>query len=993
MTEKIIYLILALILVSIDLTAATFTRISKRKDTIFFEIGLYLCAFLEVTYTAGLFITDQFWLRFIMGLFFSSIPITLMFLLMHVLVYTGLELYKTNLAVVIIGWAITTFDTVLEIGNAFNGIVMRFSYSIENSAGYVMNPSIIYQMHLIWCYIIIAVIVAYIAYKIVRTPAIYRRKYYVIAGGLVFAAAFNGICLIFQKYGMMDYSQTSYSLLALVIYWDLFRYSKRGIANINPQIILDDLVHPIIIFSENEELIAHNKAADFLLKKSVEIDAYSLESFIKENNLNLTDLSNNKVFQWDYKENEKKSVYRVDYTLIADKNGTSIGKMFTFTDNSIGIDILTGFQSKNAFFQTYTKDYFQQYPVSLAILDINKLSQINKLHGIEVGDKCIHFLANTIRDICVGTVDFIRLDDANLLVIQQNVGQDEMRKKMEDIKNVCRTQEQLNLSFEVQTAVSEITDSSVELLSTIENTYLTMRSRKLLDSSSAHTSLLDSMAQAMIEADETTEEHVVRTRNYGDQLGKRLGFSDLQLSNLSLLCLMHDIGKLGIPVEILNKPGKLTKNEWEVMKSHTNKGYKIAKASPELEQIADCILHHHEFWNGNGYPDGLRQESIPLLSRVISIVDAYDAMTNDRPYHKAISEKEARAELLRCSGIQFDPYLVSEFVQMLDESYPVLDNEEKQISEKAEAFSINKAIDENKLGKSVHLLFESSILLDEGLNILTFDSSFEEMTGYSAENIETYHLRFEDLLFPEDMESVKHEIGLQLKNNNGQALFEHRIRCKYGRYRFVITMIRIVYDNIKHTTNYAVQFIDSDNTFMNERVNARAKKSTERQLDIWKDLIRKDSMTGILNHEAYINDVEMKLLDHSTKMVFFVLDVDHFKEYNDQYGHMEGDKLLILIANVLEKITIGKGLAGRLGGDEFSALICFQENEGSAESIISGAFSEILNETQNFDHGATVSIGAVEVSSELRSFNKLYKEADAKLYQSKNSGRKKYSIK
>ena len=118
---------------------------------------------------------------------------------------------------------------------------------------------------------------------------------------------------------------------------------------------------------------------------------------------------------------------------------------------------------------------------------------------------------------------------------------------------------------------------------------------------------------------------------------------------------------------VLLKPGKLTDEEWEVMKTHTEKGYRIANASKELKPIAEYILHHHERWDGQGYPGGLSGEEIPILSRIITVVDSHDVMVHDRPYHKAMSHAEAVEELLRCSGSQFDPHIVTIFLQVLQE--------------------------------------------------------------------------------------------------------------------------------------------------------------------------------------------------------------------------------------------------------------------------------------------------------------------------------------
>jgi HD-GYP domain-containing protein (c-di-GMP phosphodiesterase class II) len=126
---------------------------------------------------------------------------------------------------------------------------------------------------------------------------------------------------------------------------------------------------------------------------------------------------------------------------------------------------------------------------------------------------------------------------------------------------------------------------------------------------------------------------------------------------------MHDIGKITIPDHILKKPGKLTEDEWQVMKSHTTNGYQILRSADKYTRLADYALTHHERWDGKGYPKGLKQEEIPFFSRIIGICDAYEAMTSDRPYRKAMSKEYAINELKNCSGLQFDPHLVKIFIE------------------------------------------------------------------------------------------------------------------------------------------------------------------------------------------------------------------------------------------------------------------------------------------------------------------------------------------
>jgi diguanylate cyclase (GGDEF)-like protein/PAS domain S-box-containing protein/putative nucleotidyltransferase with HDIG domain len=161
--------------------------------------------------------------------------------------------------------------------------------------------------------------------------------------------------------------------------------------------------------------------------------------------------------------------------------------------------------------------------------------------------------------------------------------------------------------------------------------------------------------------DSTTYGHSSRVAGMSEIIGKAVGMSEKELVQLHAAALLHDIGKLGTPDSILNKPGKPTEHEWEVLKRHARDGAKIVSRVKDLIVLVPMILHHHEWYDGTGYPGQLKGENIPLGSRIISIVDAYDTMTTPRPYRNLLSKKKALQELTRCSGTQFDPKLVKLF--------------------------------------------------------------------------------------------------------------------------------------------------------------------------------------------------------------------------------------------------------------------------------------------------------------------------------------------
>ena len=167
--------------------------------------------------------------------------------------------------------------------------------------------------------------------------------------------------------------------------------------------------------------------------------------------------------------------------------------------------------------------------------------------------------------------------------------------------------------------------------------------------------------------DQTTHTHSSRLQRLAEEMGRQLGASHEDLFLLRLGGLFHDIGKMGIPEEILNKPGPLTAQEWEVMRLHPALGARIlSEIGGGFQLLVPTVLAHHERWDGQGYPRGLREREIPLPARILSVLDAYDTMISRRPYKEPMPASSARHELQRCSGTQFDPAVVTVFLNLLN---------------------------------------------------------------------------------------------------------------------------------------------------------------------------------------------------------------------------------------------------------------------------------------------------------------------------------------
>ncbi len=212
--------------------------------------------------------------------------------------------------------------------------------------------------------------------------------------------------------------------------------------------------------------------------------------------------------------------------------------------------------------------------------------------------------------------------------------------------------------------VENINTDIKEAQKTAENN---MYREKLHHGRSKKSSIIKTLVNMLEARDIITQGHSLRTQSLAAKLAKMLNMSQRQIDDIKLLAIFHDIGKVGVPDMILFKKGPLTHEERLIMQRHTEIGHRIAVSSPELAHISDWILMHHEWWDGNGYPLGIKGEEIPIECRILAIVDAYDAMTKDRPYRAAMSHEEAIAELKRCAGTQFDPFLVELFLKVLEE--------------------------------------------------------------------------------------------------------------------------------------------------------------------------------------------------------------------------------------------------------------------------------------------------------------------------------------
>lgn len=196
---------------------------------------------------------------------------------------------------------------------------------------------------------------------------------------------------------------------------------------------------------------------------------------------------------------------------------------------------------------------------------------------------------------------------------------------------------------------------------------LSIDSDKFLDKNIANSEMLSRLYNLLLEAHEYTAKHSSRVVNFSVALAKKLSLDQKEIEKIRVAAELHDIGKLGIGKEILNKPSNLTNHEYEKIKKHPEIALKLLKELSFIIDVVNIVYYHHERIDGQGYPEKLKGNEIPIGAKIVSIADAYDAMTSDRVYRKAMSKEDAIKELMRCKGTQFDSELVNLFIETLKE--------------------------------------------------------------------------------------------------------------------------------------------------------------------------------------------------------------------------------------------------------------------------------------------------------------------------------------
>jgi len=567
---------------------------------------------------------------------------------------------------------------------------------------------------------------------------------------------------------------------------------------------------------------------------------------------------------------------------------------------------------------------------------------------------------------------------------------------------------------------------------------LHIKTREAEELSRLHLATAEALATAIDAKDQTTHGHVRRVQIYAAGLGEVLRLSAAEIAALKAGALLHDVGKLAVPPHILNKPGRLSSAEFDKMKIHTTVGEQLLSRVDFPYPVVPIVHHHHEQWNGLGYPDGLKGKQIPITARIISVVDCFDSVREDRPFRRGMTRDEAIALLLRGSGTHFDPQVVDLFINHLPrfeaEIAALRLPQQMHIANTHEPFTLAQidmaqtrergcymAYDQIKnahrevyslyeiartFGSSLDIENTLAILVDKIGHVVSFDTCvvylFSELRGYATaahvagknaqllsakcvapgEGVTGFALANRspvNQLQPSlDFSAAEAERGIEYRSMASLPLVKDEM---------LLGAISVYSKELEHYTEDHMRLLETVTKLASDAI-ANSMQHAEAESNALTDLL-----TGLPNarYLALRFEEEVSRARRTGRSFQVVmLDLDEFKLVNDTFGHKVGDKMLREMSRIISSQLREYDFLARYAGDEFVALV-----QEFADSQVEELQSRIENAVLRFslhvrgDQRARVgiSIGTATFGTDGETLDHLLIAADQAMYRVKSSHR------
>jgi diguanylate cyclase (GGDEF)-like protein/PAS domain S-box-containing protein/putative nucleotidyltransferase with HDIG domain len=331
-------------------------------------------------------------------------------------------------------------------------------------------------------------------------------------------------------------------------------------------------------------------------------------------------------------------------------------------------DYLTGLYNRRFFVDEFKRrSNSGDFPIALFLGDIDGFKTLNDTLGHTAGDKVLKKMASQLNGL-IGDGDMLaRIGGDEFAILVSGKNKLEVSQYLDMLSGEFDQDNDTGSSMFVTVSwgygIQENKDATLDQI--YEEAEAFMNNRKFYNQKSLRSKTVDIIMETLFIKSEREKKHSDRVGRLCETVARNMKLSKSDIDKIRVAGFLHDIGKISIDEMILNKPGKLDDHEWEMMKLHPSKSAEILIKSKEYNDIAEIVLFHHERFDGRGYPGGFAGEEIPQMARIISVCDAYDAMTEQRSYRTPLSKEEAIAELKKCSGTQFDPEVVDLFINQI----------------------------------------------------------------------------------------------------------------------------------------------------------------------------------------------------------------------------------------------------------------------------------------------------------------------------------------
>ncbi len=507
-----------------------------------------------------------------------------------------------------------------------------------------------------------------------------------------------------------------------------------------------------------------------------------------------------------------------------------------------------------------------------------------------------------------------------------------------------------------------------------------------------HLGNLRALSSALSAKDYYTLGHASRVAAYMVLLGRELDWPAERLDEVENAAFLHDIGKIGVSDRVLLKGGPLTSEEWELVRQHPGISAEIVRPLFDQRLVAG-VRHHHERFDGKGYPDGLAANEIPLVARALCVVDCYDAMSCERPYRHALSYRQCCAELRRCSGTQFDPEMVSAFLVALRRL-------------------------QRKRGRVAKLACQAAQLIDPAAHDRLRSSADEARPAYATMVAALRRLRDDNppvrfitsfaiagercitvLDTGESDNEVSHVGGPWLPEDElsrvlaGESLLANVLNADdFGVWVSGIAPLCNTEGAVVGAVSVDAPVVESlDRTLRDDRSHALAAMLQSAAIRYSRAEVEAitDGLTGLYNHR-YLHerlDEELKRARRrKSSLSLLFVDCDRFKVFNDSHGHKVGDVALKRVARIIESASRRVDLAARYGGEEF-VLVLVDTDVAGGLVVAERIRAQVEAESVRDDLPLTVSIGVACYPQSAAAKDELLDKADWTMYVAKNAGR------